>query len=248
LSWDVCLLVVWLRRLWGAVHVLHLGVHVRTGLHWHASWVKSLRRIVVLLGLHVRVSAISSIWLRVLHGHRLVHVRCAWKGWSKSWAASCLMGGIGEVGHSTSLTLEWRSHCATALARIVSVWGISRRVTHLLLVLRVEISSASATLWRESTAALASTRALVVQICLRGLIRFTAEMPSLLTVWCKRSLVSRCLSHVTIAIATETAKCWAITLTSQTRRWPSTACRWLRNWGGRLCRGGHSRIRDRDWS
>ena len=89
--------------------------------------------------------------LRVLHRYRLIHVRGARERIRQGRAACSLMWRVWELRvHRPALALERRGHTATSLIGLVSEWLRGGRITHLLLVLRIEAAS-STTLIREST-------------------------------------------------------------------------------------------------
>lgn len=151
---------------------------------------------IYLWALHVRsIVVVKLLW--GLHWYSLVHVWCAWHRVRHGGAASSLVWRVWELGiHWSTLALKWRSHATTTLIRLVSERWRCRRVSHLLLVLRVETSTSTA-LWGKAATTL-STWALVAHIALCRLRRFSTKMSGLIagSQW---TLRCRSLSHVTLS-------------------------------------------------
>jgi hypothetical protein len=183
-------------------HVLHLRIHVRVVLHGNASKLVVGRLVctIVLLRLH----GIELLVLWIWHRHSLVHVWCSRYRVRERRASSSLMWRVRE-GHLSGLALKWGCHSTSTLwLRVSELLRIGRWKSHLLLwVLRRKVAPAPAALSSESST---TSTILVIHIVLGRLGRFTAQMSCLLISWCQRGLCARGLSHVTIAIATETAK------------------------------------------
>lgn len=151
----------------------------------------------------------------VLHRHDWIRIWSAWHCRSER-RTSCGLWRIGELLHWPSLTLKWWSHGITATLVLRSeLWVRGREAAHLLLlvVLIIGATSSSTSLWLEPTAALCRT-GLIIHITLRRLRRLS-KMTSLLVCRCEVGMRARCLSDVTIAIATKTSERDAIAALSQ---------------------------------
>jgi len=137
-----------------------------------------------------------AVLLLLVHWHSLVHVWCAGGRVCQGGTSSSLMRRVWKWWHLAALPLERRIHTTTALVLRISKLTICRRKAHRLRrEWCVKTPTASAALWRKSTTTpLVKAWTLIVSLCRLG--GFSSQMSSLLR--CKRSLVSRCLSHMTL--------------------------------------------------
>ena len=152
------------------------------------------RRVGYLRALHVGLVVV--VVLLVCHWYGLAHVGGAGNRVRQRGAASSLVWRVRKLAHLTALTWKRRSHTTTATL----IWYISevtawRRVAHVRLELRVEVSASTSARWWESTTSRAW--ALITHITVGRLGGLSTKVCRLIA-RSKRSLGCRSLSHVTL--------------------------------------------------
>lgn len=131
---------------------------------------------------------ILAILLRVLHWHDLAHVRGAWYRVGQRGAAVCLVWRVRVLWHRSSTAREWSRHTATALVWSAAELLVALRVSHVLVLVGVAVTTAAAALRVEATSVGATHTAFSGK----------SSIMARLCAWCKRCLWYGSMSHVTL--------------------------------------------------